>query len=77
MGLKISLFFITYSYKAPLLIALEIEVKDNSKLPARDKIIAFMEKIKEVIELCQVNIINTTKKQEDSANKLRTLALVY
>jgi len=51
VGLRISLFFIIYSYKAPLLIALEIEVKDNSKLPARDKAIAFMEKIKEVIEL--------------------------
>jgi len=62
VGLGISLFFATYSYKVLLLIALEIEVKDNSKLPAKDKVIAFVEKIKEVIELCQVNIVDATRK---------------
>ena len=62
MGLEISLFFATYSYKAPLPIALEIKVKDNSKLPARDKAIAFVEKIKEVIEICQVNIVDAIRK---------------
>ena len=62
MELRISLFFATYSYKVPLLIALEMEVKDNNKLPARDKVIAFIKKIKEVIELYQVNIVDAARK---------------
>jgi len=49
--LRISLFFATYSYKVLLLIALEIKIKNYSKLPTRDKAVAFIKKIKEVIKL--------------------------
>jgi hypothetical protein len=72
-----SLFFTTHGYDAPCLVLLEPEPDTNTELPVVERAKVFVEKIKGITDLCQANMAEAAQKQEESANRKRTPALVY
>ena len=72
-----SLFFITYGYESTSPVALEPDPEGLPTLAATKRASEFVTKMKQIGDLCQTNMAAAAQKQEESANKTRTLALIY
>ena len=70
-------FFATHGYEAPSPVPLEPEPVENRGLASTKKASLFVEKMKLISNLCQTSIAIAAQKQEESANKTRTPALIY
>ena len=76
-GLGMSAFFATHGYEAPSPVALEPEPDENRGLTAVQRAKEFVQKMKDVSDLCQTSMAAAAQKQEESANKTRTPAPIY
>jgi hypothetical protein len=76
-GLGISAFFATYGYEAPSPVTLKPEPDENRGLTAIQRVKEFVQKMKDVSDLCQTSIAAAAQKQGESVNKTRTPAPIY
>lgn len=76
-GIGMSPFFATHGYDPPSPVALESDSRAYEQVPARRKAEAFVKRMKEVTDLCQVLMADSAQKQEETANKRRTPAPGY
>ena len=76
-GLGMSPFFSTHGYEAPSPVALEPAPEENRGLAATKRAELFVEKMKDISNLCQTNMAAAAQNQEESANRTRTPAPIY
>jgi len=75
--LGMSPFFATHGYESSAPVALEPAPAEKSSLTSTKRATLFVEKVKQITELCQTGMAAASQKQEASANKTRTPAPIY
>ncbi|GAB7336928.1 hypothetical protein MBLNU13_g01770t1 [Cladosporium sp. NU13] len=76
-GLGMSPFFATHGYDSTSPVALALESNESSTLAATERASNFVNKLKQVNDLCQTNMAATAQKQEENANRTRKPAPIY
>ena len=76
-GLGMSPFFATHGYDSTSPVALEPESNGSSTLTAAKRASNFVNKLKQVSDLCQTNMAAAVQKQEENANRTRKPAPIY
>nr|POE51761.1 hypothetical protein CFP56_25968 [Quercus suber] len=70
-------FFAIHSYEAPSPVPLEPNSIQNVQVNASKRAETFVQKIKDISDLCQTTMAAAAQKQEENANKTRNPAPIY